>query len=452
MIEDRGFEVRLWDGTVVRGTAPVRFTLVLRDPASLGDMLTIPLERSLATAYLRDRFDVEGDMIAAFRTFETLAQLERSVGVLARFVCSAFLLPRTTLGPATPPGRARLWGVAHSRRRDRSAIRHHYDIGNEFFALWLDERMQYSCAYFERASLSLDEAQRAKLDLVCRKLRLAPGERLLDIGCGWGGLALHAAREYGARVVGVTLSGPQAVYARREAERAGLSDRVEIREQDYRDVQDGPFDKIASVGMFEHVGRTRLPSYFRAVRRLLAPGGLFLNHGISLMAPSMRRWSNDVVRRPLVGAGWFIPNYVFPDGELVPLSEVNLLAEREGLEVRDVENLREHYALTLRHWVDRLETHHKEAVSLTSERTYRTWRLYMAGSAGAFERGRISINQTLLAAATPEGHVHIPRTRADLYLPARAAEAPLPSRMPGVNAQWISHGHPFRARAMASAR
>ncbi len=426
--DPRPFDVRLWDGTRLRGAAEPEFTIVLRHPGALGRMLTPPFEDRLATAFVAGDFDVEGDIVAALRVFDELARRRRSPVEVAAIVGAAIALPRAAMPGASAPLRPRLDGRRHSRERDRAAIRHHYDVGNEFFALWLDERSQYSCAYFERPSMSLDLAQEAKLELVCRKLRLREGERLLDIGCGWGGLAIHAARRHGARVVGVTLSHAQAEHAARAVERAGLSDRVEIREQDYRDVADGPFDKVASIGMFEHVGRSQLARYFRNVKRLLAPGGLFLNHGIA-SRPAPRRSPVEVaVRRAVLGAGAFIPRYVFPDGELIPVSEVNLVAEREGLEVRDVENLREHYALTLRRWVERLEARRKDAIALTSDATYRTWRLYMAGSANAFESGRVGVHQTLLAAPTAEGRVRIPVTRADVYreeLTARsAARAP----------------------------
>lgn len=411
---DRPFDVRLWDGTTIQAHRPPEFTIVLRDPRALGRMLTPPFEKSLATAFVTGSFDVEGDAVAGFRHFERMGDRRWSPAEIAQLARAVLALPRDRKDHPDMPAPARLRGRLHSPGRDRDAIRHHYDVGNAFYALWLDRRMQYSCAYFERPSMTLDEAQEAKLDLVCRKLRLSPGERLLDVGCGWGGLAIHAARKFRARVVGITLSPAQAAHARDAVAREGLADVVEIREQDYRSVPDGPFDKIASIGMFEHVGRPQLARYFHEMRGLLAPGGLFLNHGISLR-PSTGSPVPGALRKSLLGSGWFIPRYVFPDGELLPVSEANLVAEREGLEVRDVENLREHYARTLRHWVERLEAHREDAIALTSEATYRTWRLYMAGSANAFERGRISVNQTLLAAPTPDGQVSLPATRADIY-------------------------------------
>jgi cyclopropane-fatty-acyl-phospholipid synthase len=334
-------------------------------------------------------------------------------------------------GPTRPGGRgpARLRGKPHSRERDKAAIQYHYDVGNEFYGLWLDRNRQYSCGYFARRGDDLHTAQERKMEHICRKLRLKPGERLLDIGCGWGGLVLYAAQHYGVSALGVTLSENQVAYANQQIARAGLADRVRVALQDYRDVAEGSLDKIVSVGMFEHVGRSHLPEYFAGAYRLLKPGGLFLNHGISSSVPkvgaatarqgvSMWRATTPLlqafVQRWIVGAGSFVQHYVFPDGELVTVSEANLVAEGAGFEVRDVENLREHYALTLRHWVDRLEAHRDEAIRLAGEVAYRTWRLFMAVSAYQFEAGAISVNQSLLARPAA-GELDLPLTRADLY-------------------------------------
>ncbi len=291
--------------------------------------------------------------------------------------------------------------------------------------------MQYSCGYFPTGTEDLDTAQERKLEHICRKLRLKPGEHLLDIGCGWGGLALYAARKYGVRVLGVTLSKSQMMYANRQIAKTNLGDQVSIELKDYRDLEAGSFDKIVSVGMFEHVGRNHLPEYFARTYRLLRPGGLFLNHGISRRAPAqyvaigptvqhVREASGwqKFVERKILGMGTFVQRYIFPDGELTPVSEVNTIAEAAGFEVRDMENLREHYALTLRHWVNRLEAHQMEAIRAADEVIYRTWRLYMSASAHGFETGNLNVSQTLLAKMA-HGNSNVPLTRADLYAEAR---------------------------------
>ena len=284
-------------------------------------------------------------------------------------------------------------------------MRYHYDIGNDFYALWLDQRMVYSCAYFPTAEATLDDAQLAKLDLVCRKLRLRPGERLLDVGCGWGALIMHAARQYGVRALGITLSENQAALARERIAAAGLSDRVKVEIRDYRDLpRADTFEKISSIGMVEHVGLAKLPVYFAALYRALAPRGLLLNHGIvSLGAARPKGWRDRIEAR-LWRRNAFIEQYVFPDGQLVPLHSVIGAAEGEGFEARDVESLREHYALTLRHWTSRLTANAARATAMAGERTYRTWRLYMAASAHAFAAGSINVVQTLLAKGDHEGN------------------------------------------------
>jgi cyclopropane-fatty-acyl-phospholipid synthase len=276
-------------------------------------------------------------------------------------------------------------GSLHSPARDRHAIQHHYDIGNGFYSLFLDPAHVYSCAYFLDGDESLAVAQRRKLDLVCRKLGLQQGDRFLDVGCGWGALVVHAAERYGVHATGVTLSSEQAEYARKLVKERGLDDQVEILEADYRELR-GQFDAVASIGMFEHVGKAQLGTYFGVLADLLEPGGALLNHGISTRdrLPGSRKAS-------------FVRTYVFPDGELLPIDTVLGAAEGAGFEMRDSESLRTHYGLTLRHWVANLEAHRAEAVDLVGELTYRIWRLYMAGSAVAFESGAISVYQMLLA-------------------------------------------------------
>jgi cyclopropane-fatty-acyl-phospholipid synthase len=335
-------------------------------------------------------------------------------------------LPRAGAGYQSSRNPARLSGIQHSLDRDQAAIQYHYDVGNDFYALWLDRNLQYSCAYFHTGTEDLDTAQRQKMTHICRKLRLQPGERLLDIGCGWGGLAMYAAQHCGASVLGITLSENQVAYANEQISRLGLSNEVSVTLRDYRDPGLGEFDKIVSVGMFEHVGRDKLPEYFAQAYRLLKPGGLFLNHGISIRAPVKYIMDHSKVRarrKPIaqrlaehfiLGDGSFIQRYVFPDGEVIPVSEVNMFAEQAGFEVRDVENLREHYALTLRRWTERLEACQEEAIRLTNETTYRVWRLYMSGVTYGFEHGTNNVNQTLLSKPA-DGHSHLPLTRADLY-------------------------------------
>jgi cyclopropane-fatty-acyl-phospholipid synthase len=300
-------------------------------------------------------------------------------------------------------------------------------MGNEFYSLWLDRGLVYSCAYFPTGDEDIDAAQTAKLDHLCRKLRLAPGERLLDIGCGWGALVRHAAAHYGVDALGITLSERQAQLANERIRADGLESHCRVEVRDYRDLPaDATFDKVVSVGMFEHVGRSQLPRYFREAARLTRPGGLFLNHGI---VRSREGESGSKLPRPLRRILWregqFISRYVFPDGELVPLHVAVADAEHAGLETRDVETLREHYALTLRHWVQRLERARSTVESLVGEQAYRVWRLYMAASAHAFASGRISLAQILLAKPDAEGRAHVPRTRADLYTPVTTPGARL---------------------------
>jgi cyclopropane-fatty-acyl-phospholipid synthase len=431
----RPFALRLWDGSVQyarRGREP-DFTLELKSPDALRRML-LPSELALGEAYLRDDFDIEGDIEAASALADMLAARFSSplafVRLVQRLVPRLMALPGSLEPPPEPapteskgrvgPRRGadlnlRLAGLRHSRRRDAIAVRSHYDVGNDFYALWLDRRMVYSCAYFKTGTETLDEAQEAKLEFICRKLRLRPGETLLDIGCGWGGLVMHAAEHYGVNALGITLSEPQAELARKRIAEAGLGDRCRVEVLDYRDVPPKEkFDKIVSVGMFEHVGRKNLPLYFEQTLRHLAPGGLFLNHGIVDLAARPAGAASRLAAK-MWRSGSFIEKYVFPDGELVAPGDVIRFAEDAGFETRDVESLREHYALTLRHWVRRLESRHDEAVRMVGEATYRVWRLYMAGCAHGFARGSLGIVQTLFSKPREDGATVLPPTRADLY-------------------------------------
>jgi cyclopropane-fatty-acyl-phospholipid synthase len=399
----RDFAVRFWNGSTweAGSVAPYRFTLVLRHPGSLRRMFWPPGELTLAEAYINGDFDIEGDIEGVFSHVDALLAHRPGLAERLRTVWRLARLPAPSGRPKVDRS-ARLRGSRHSLRRDRQAVRHHYDLSNEFFTLFLDERMVYSCAYFASDSVGLDAAQEQKLDYICRKLCLRPGERLLDIGCGWGGLIRHAVRHYGVFADGITLSAEQAELARRRIEEEGLADRCRVLIRDYREVdRPGEYDKLVSVGMVEHVGAACLPEYFRRAGRLLRPGGVFLNQGIACAAPGYR--PSEFIRR-----------YVFPDGELTPISATLRAAEKAGFEVRDVESLREHYTLTLRHWVRRLEDRHEEACRLTDEVAYRIWRLYIAGSAHAFRIGLLNLYQALMV-KPDRGHSGLPLTRDDWY-------------------------------------
>ena len=410
----RRFGIRLWNGTELPMDGDSGFHLVLNHAGALRRMFTPPVELSLGEAFIRHDFEIEGDIFSAFALIDVLASQSLSAREILNMGLGFLALPAS--GPARPQGRGpiQLRGAVHSLERDRAAVQYHYDVGNDFYSLWLDHNLQYSCGYFPTGKEDLDTAQEYKMEHICRKLRLQRGERLLDIGCGWGGLARYAAQKYGVSVLGVTLSKNQKAYADEEIVRSGLQSQVTVELKDYRDLGDESFDKIVSVGMFEHVGRNQLPQYFAHAYRLLKPGGLFLNHGISQRSGREKNRKGFIQER-IFGSGTFSQHYIFPDGELTPVSEVNLMAENAGFEVRDVENLREHYALTLRQWVNRLATRCAEAVKASDEVTYRTWRLYMSASAYGFESGSINVNQTLLAKMTVEGKSNVPFSRADLY-------------------------------------
>jgi cyclopropane-fatty-acyl-phospholipid synthase len=383
--------LQAWDGSAAGpDDAPL---VIIRSAQAIRRLVWAPDEVGLARAYVAGELDVEGDLYAPFAALSSTGRLAPGESP-GPSVAERLALVRTGLAlgvigrePAPPPEEVRLrrYGRLHSKRRDAAAIAHHYDIGNDFYRLVLGPSMVYSCAVWEDETVGLEAAQEAKLDLVCRKLGLGPGVRLLDVGCGWGSLAMHAAREYGADVVGITLSQEQAALARKRVAEAGLTGSVEIRVQDYRVVDDGPFDAISSVGMAEHVGRSKLTVYADTLGALLGPGGRLLNHAIS-WAEEETTWRNDT----------FIARYVFPDGELVTLGDMLNALTSGDLEVIDVEPLRQHYALTLRAWVRNLEEHWDDAVAATSLGRARVWRLYMSASALAFEAGKLGVNQVLL--------------------------------------------------------
>ncbi|MFJ8593639.1 class I SAM-dependent methyltransferase [Streptomyces sp. NPDC093598] len=393
--------IRAWDGS--QAGPPGAPTLVVRNRRALRRLLWKPGELGLARAWVAGDLDIEGDLYA---TLDLLAGLIWERGEDARTLTQALRDPEvraavrglvklagTPLPPAPPREEARSpRRHLHTKHSDRRAISHHYDVGNDFYEIVLGPSMVYSCAYWPAPDSTLEQAQHDKLELVCRKLGLRPGQRLLDVGCGWGSMAIHAAREHGVSVVGVTLSQEQAAYARKRVADEGLTDKVEIRVQDYRDVRDGPYDAISSIGMAEHVGAEQYREYAADLYGLLKPGGRLLNHQIA------RRPQGD---ETTYSVDAFIDAYVFPDGELQPIGSTVTQLERAGFEVRDVEVIREHYALTLRHWVARLEADWQRAVQLAGPGRARVWRLYMAASALAFERNRIGVNQ-VLAVRTPE--------------------------------------------------
>ena len=404
--------VRLWNGSrfsLGRSKADElpAFELVFHTPRVVRNLIFGRDPLRFADAYFRGEVDVEGDFFAALKLKDEIESLRfgwRDT-VSALIDALRFGLASRTLGDTT---RSPVYGGevrTHSKSENRDAIAFHYNVSNDFYALWLDPAMVYSCAYFETPETSLEKAQEAKLDHICRKLLLKPGEKLLDIGCGWGALILHAARKYGVRAHGITLSEEQAKLARARIAEAGLQDRVEVELCDYRDVRgEAVYDKVSSVGMFEHIGLKNLPVYFATVHRLLKPAGLFLNHGIT---HHVEGWEKTLSTE-------FINRYVFPDGQLDTISNVQRAMERSGFEIADVEGWRRHYALTLRQWVARLEEQRERALQYVNESTYRVWRLYMAACALEFESGEIGIFQ-VLAGKKAGGATQQPLTRRHLY-------------------------------------
>jgi cyclopropane-fatty-acyl-phospholipid synthase len=387
--DDLPVALEAYDGSRL-GPAGAGTRIVVRSPDALRRMVTAPGELGLARAYVAGDIELDGDVFDVLALRDRMPTPKLSPGqwaMVARLVASAGV---KRLPP--PPEEAQVGGRLHSRRRDSAAVTHHYDVSNRFYRLVLGPSLTYSCALFCDEGASLEEAQAAKHELVCRKLGLRPGMRLLDVGCGWGSLALHAARHHGVTAVGVTLSEPQAELARERAALAGVADRVEFRVQDYRDVADGPFDAISSIGMFEHVGMARTGVYFGHLRALLRPGGRLLNHAIS-------RPPSTATRLPPAS---FVGRYVFPDGELLEVGTTVSTLQAHGLEARHVESLREHYARTLRCWVANLEAHWDEAVGEVGPNRARVWRLYMAGSAVGFEAGRTSVHQVLAVRPGPD--------------------------------------------------
>jgi cyclopropane-fatty-acyl-phospholipid synthase len=400
------FRVEAYDGSTA-GPEGSGMTLRIKSPEAIARVLARPGELGLARAYVAGDLDLEGDLYSLF-TLEMPPVVKLVRSLPAKELVSELGL--SSLKPPPPPAiEARPKGVLHSRSRDRQAVTHHYDVSNAFYAQVLGPSMVYSCAVFADPGEPLEIAQLRKLDLIARKLKLTEGMRLLDVGCGWGSMAIHAARTYGCKVVGITLSEPQRALAVARAEAAGVGELVDFRVQDYRDLDDGPFDAISSIGMFEHVGRRSVEAYIGSLWSQLRPGGRLLNHAIGRPAthdanprPSRNR---EVLHQAAVAAGLrgpskirspFMERYVFPDGELHEVGSIISLFQLQGFEVRHLESLREHYALTLRHWVANLEGDWEAAVAQVGVERARVWRLYMAGSAVGFERHHLEIHQLLL--------------------------------------------------------
>ena len=402
----RDLAVRLWDGTTWQpeSAGPVRCTFVLQHPGALRKMFMPPTELNLAEAYLYNDFDIEGEIHAAVPLIKHF--LRNSPGKLeqVRFGTHLLRLPKT--GQPRPRNTAaKMHGPLHSKERDRQATNYHYDRSNDFFALWLDSRMMYSCGYFATPEDDLETAQERKLDYLCRKLRLQPGDRLLDIGCGWGGLLMYAAQHYGVTADGITLSSQQADFAHERIKKAGLEKSCQVHLRDYREVsKPEEYDKVVAGETAEHAGKEFLPTFFNCAWEQLRSGGVFLNQSVGVHSTVRVFLGRDFVHR-----------YVFPDGEPLPISTYLEAAESAGFQVRDVENLAQHYVYTLSHWLRRYEEHAEEAKRTVGELTYRAWRVYLAAALDEFEIGTAQVYQTLLVKSAEKGKSGLPLTRQDWF-------------------------------------
>ena len=386
----RPFALAFWDGTGVEATEPGAPTFTFRSPQAIAHVLRAPGELGLGRAYTAGLIEVD-DLEGSLRIVDTFEPPRLSLRQQASLGVSLVRACGIVAPPRAPSIELRLRGERHTLARDRRAVRHHYDAGNEFFALFLDDSMTYSCALFSRGAETLEEAQEAKLDLVCRKLGLTAGDRVLDVGCGWGSFAIHAAQRYGVEVLGVTLSEPQVELARRRAAEAGLQDRVEFRVADYRELSERPFDAIASIGMVEHVGEERIDLYARRLANLLSPGGRLLNHGIAKLTDF-----------DTADEGAFSERFVFPDGVPLPLSRIQLALERTELVTRHVEGLPDDYAETLRHWIERFDARYGDAIRIAGIERARVWRLYLRAARLGFVTGWASVYQVLASKSSAE--------------------------------------------------
>jgi cyclopropane-fatty-acyl-phospholipid synthase len=408
---DGCLRIRLWDGSEVHlGRDHPEFSLSFRSAKAFQDLILSRNPLRLVESYFQGLIDIDGNLYSALKLRHHLTSLQLSLIEKTTLAAKAFRIKpdKTASNGSDAPKWEKTFrqklGISPSKDLNRHAISFHYDVSNDFYALWMDEQMVYSCAYYEDAGQSLEQAQRNKLDHICRKLRLKPGERLLDIGCGWGALICRAAEHYGVNAHGVTLSQNQYDYVQGIIKQRGLEQKVSVELLDYRDLRgEAKYDKLVSVGMFEHVGLKNLPIYFEIAHRLLKPGGLFLNHGIT---SDEGGWKKTLSTE-------FINRYVFPDGQLETISTVQQIMEGADFEIHDVEGLRQHYALTLREWVRRLDKRHEEALKYVTEPVYRIWRLYMAACAMQFEEGNTGIYQILASRREPFSNP-VPLTRRDL--------------------------------------
>ncbi|MCW0214551.1 MAG: cyclopropane-fatty-acyl-phospholipid synthase family protein [Pseudonocardia sp.] len=401
--------LRAWDGSEAGPSEPGAPVAVVRHRRALRRLLWSPGELGLARAFVAGELDVEGDIADGLSRFWKLGRTGPVTPTRADRAAALRIAARLgAIGPKPKPpaSEARLSGGLHTRRRDRAAIAHHYDLSNEFYEFLLDPQMAYSCGYWtaaESPAYGLADAQRDKLDLICRKLGLEPGMRLLDVGCGWASLLIHAARYYGVTAVGVTLSAEQRAFGQARVRELGLADRIEIRLQDYREVSDQPFDAISSIEMGEHVGQDNYPVYAAQLHRLLLPHG-------RLLLQQMSRGAAGNNTAP--GGGAFMESYVAPDMHMRPLGETLNVLEAAGHEVVDVHSLREHYVWTVRPWLDTLQDNKAEAITLIGEEQYRVWLLYLAGAALAFEENRMGVHQILMVRPDADGRSGLPRSRA----------------------------------------